>query len=254
MKGNFTQDEELKTNILHLFVNHSEPVGAGWICERLEDSGFVISEASVSRLLRQFDKKKITLRIGYQGRVITAYGEEYLKELENRKQHNTYGQELINTVESITSTELLDLLVVRKALERESVRLAVMSATKEELERLERLIYDSNISLDNAASTTKMDLAFHDMIAEMSQNKVLKSTLKLLLQNKDIHTITGSIRRKVGTALLTGHIRILDAMKNGNVEYAVKAMEHHIDTVIDDVNKYLLLNKENVTLCEEAES
>ncbi|MFZ5946180.1 MAG: FCD domain-containing protein [Bacillota bacterium] len=237
----FSQGEELEINILRIMVESLSPIGAGLLFEKLVEDGSMVSEATISRLLRRMDSRKITKRIGYQGRLVTEKGKLYLQELEQRRKHNQYGVELMNILEKSSHQELLDILLVRKVLEKEAVKLAVMTATDEDIMCLENLIKNSEKILTEPEKTAMMDSNFHEIIAEMTRNNVLKSTLQLLMQKKEVFKITGLIRRRVGTALVKDHIRIIEAIKKRDKFEAEKAMEDHIDAVIRDVNKYLEL-------------
>lgn len=233
----FTQSEQLEVSILRVIQNYGSPVGAGLIFETLNDIGNMQSEATVSRVLRRLDHKNITERVGYQGRVITGFGKEYLQNLEERKKQNDYGLELITALSS--AEEILDILAVRKLLEKESARLAAINTDRSI--NLQQYTDISQELLDDPVETTRMDFRFHEIIAEMSQNTILKTTLQLLMQNRDLHRITGYIRRRVGTDLNKDHIRIAKAIESKDGLEAETAMADHIETVIKDVQKYITL-------------
>lgn len=234
----FTQNDDLEYRIMKIMLRHIEPIGSGTICEELLSEGIQVGEAKIGRMLRRMDYKNLTKRIGYQGRILTDYGREYLKELEKKRHHNHYGLELLSILGKSAPEELCDILAVRKVLEREAARLAALKATEEEIERLQRIVDGSKKILSSEPGTAEHDSSFHETIADMSKNKVLKSTLNLLVQNKNLHPIFGHIRRRVGSSLIIDHIKILEAIKNRSPEEAEKAMGEHIETVIRDVRKY----------------
>lgn len=234
----FTQNDEIEYWIMKLMSNSDGPIGSGLLSEKLKTYDIIVGEAKIGRMLRKMDFKNPSRRIGYQGRVLTDYGRVYLQELENKRYKNKFGIELLNILENNTYEELREILEVRKILEKESARLAALNATEEELIFLKENVNRSISLLESEQEIARHDLSFHDMIADMSRNKVLRSTLNFLIKSKKLHLLLIRIRQEMGARILVDHVKVVNAICGRVPKDAETAMEEHIETVIDDVKNY----------------
>lgn len=239
----FTQNDEIEYRIMKLMSNSDGPIGSGLLSEKLKTYDITAGEAKIGRMLRRMDFKNLSRRIGYQGRVLTDYGKVYLQELENKRYKNKFGIELLNILEKNTYEELCEILEVRKILEKESARLAALNATEEETRYLKENVKRSIRILESERETAKHDLSFHDSVADMSRNKVLRSTLNFLIKNKKLHQLLIRIRYEVGAHILVDHLKVVDAICRRAPKEAENAMEEHIETVINDVRHYFKKQK-----------
>ena len=232
-------DDDLEFFILRIIEEESEPIGAGFICESLIAKDMIYGEAKVGRLLRKLDYKRLTKRVGYQGRILTEYGKEYLKDLRLKRCQHLYGNELVDTFTRNSPKDLLEILIVRRVLEMEAARLAAMYRTNEEIKNLEIALEDSKIKNDIGIQTGEYDSQFHSMISNMSRNKILISAINLISLNKKLHNSFVSIRKRVGTAMIIDHINIVKAIRKQDPNEAAASMGKHIDTIIEDVRHFV---------------
>ena len=96
--------------------------------------------------------------------------------------------------------------------------------------------------MESEQEIARHDLSFHDMIVDMSRNKVLRSTLNFLIKSK-IHLLLIRIRQEMGARILVDHVKVVNAIAD-EFRKMETAMEEHIETVIDDV-KIILKNNKN---------
>ncbi len=226
------------------FLDHSgEPVGSGLLSKLFATKGFELSEATVGRILRQMDQEKWTLRIGFQGRVITKAGRSALAEMKNSKERLTYGNQFIETLESKEIDDLVDILVARKAIERELARLAALNASPEEIQLLESMVREQEKSMIKERISAEHDVEFHKLLAVSAKNKVLAAAMELIRYDAQLSPVLELIRHEVERELIIDHSEIVKAIKERNPDKAENAMISHVDSLILDVEKYWALNK-----------
>jgi flavin reductase (DIM6/NTAB) family NADH-FMN oxidoreductase RutF len=113
--------------------------------------------------------------------------------------------------------------------------LAAFAATRtsvEEWDRLEELVDQSEVVIDQPDEFNQLALAFHNAIAEASRNRVLQATLASLGQVQSIHyRDRGS--RESAQAAVEGHRRLLRVLRRGDAEAAREEMRKHLDAVRD---------------------
>ena len=111
--------------------------------------------------------------------------------------------------------------------------LAAFAATRtsvEEWDRLEELVDQSEVVIDQPDEFNQLALAFHNAIAEASRNRVLQATLASLGQVQSIHyRDRGS--RESAQAAVEGHRRLLRVLRRGDAEAAGEQMRMHLDAV-----------------------
>jgi flavin reductase (DIM6/NTAB) family NADH-FMN oxidoreductase RutF len=111
--------------------------------------------------------------------------------------------------------------------------LAAFAATRtsvEEWDRLEELVDQSKVVIDQPDEFNQLALAFHNAIAEASRNRVLQATLASLGQVQSIHyRDRGS--RESAQAAVEGHRRLLRVLRRGDAEAAREEMRMHLDAV-----------------------
>jgi flavin reductase (DIM6/NTAB) family NADH-FMN oxidoreductase RutF len=111
--------------------------------------------------------------------------------------------------------------------------LAAFAATRtsvEEWDRLEELVDQSEVVIDQPDEFNQLALAFHNAIAEASRNRVLQATLASLGQVQSIHyRDRGS--RESAQAAVEGHRRLLRVLRRGDAEAAREEMRMHLDAV-----------------------
>jgi flavin reductase (DIM6/NTAB) family NADH-FMN oxidoreductase RutF len=111
--------------------------------------------------------------------------------------------------------------------------LAALAATRtpvEEWDRLEELVDQSELVIDQPDEFNQLALAFHTAIAEASRNRVLQATLASLGQVQSIHyRDRGS--SESARAAVEGHRRLLTVLRRGDAERAREEMRLHLVAV-----------------------
>lgn len=233
-------DKDRQEYLILLTINQSEsPVGSGHLSRELKNYGWELSEATAGRILAQYDTNGYTTRIGFQGRRLTPLGLARLKELEDKKTRSDQGLEFFKVLETRTPEELIDILVARRAIERELSRLAAFHATGEEISELwyiQRLQQERIAHWKGGAA--EQDVAFHRVLAKAARNKVLEAAMELIRQDGQLAPVLEYIRKEVHSVVSLDHANIVSAIETHNPDAAEKAMVDHVDNLIKDVRKY----------------
>ncbi len=233
-------DRERQEYLILLIVSQSEsPVGSGYLSRELKNYGWDLSEATAGRLLAQYDAQGYTTKVGYQGRVLSAQGSAKLKELEEKKQRTDQGLEFFRVLETKTPEELIDVLVARRAIEREIARLAAEKATEEEIKELRYIQRLQQKRVEHQrGGAAEQDVAFHRVLARAARNKVLEGAMELIRQDGQLAPVLEYIRKEVHSVVSVDHANIVEAVADHNSDAAEKAMTDHIENLIRDVKKY----------------
>jgi len=128
---------------------------------------------------------------------------------------------------------------MRRLLEPPIARLAALRRTADDLARLDAILQRMQASLLDAPAWIEADLDFHEAIAEMSGNRLLRLQmrgLRPILQ--DVMQLFNA-RRKRSKAewreTLERHARVVTAIKSGDGDAAFRAMEHHFEAAQDAI-------------------
>ena len=126
----------------------------------------------------------------------------------------------------------------RKAIERETVRLAADSISEARLQRLESIIMEQEAKAQRGESIAEVDIAFHREIAEASTNSALAALYGILAMMGQQSELFEFMRKQVGRTYRTAHRSILDALKAHDPDKAEHCIIGHMDGLIEDVKKY----------------
>ena len=214
------------------------PVGCGFIRNYIISHGFEISEATVGRMLRQFDMVGHTEKMGFKGRILTELGKEKLEELEHENKISQYGKELLNVIKVTGKQELLDILMARKAIESQLAKLAAQYITDKEIVEMHKIIQKQERHVEIGASIAEDDLIFHKTVAQIANNRVLEAALDLIRQQVQLAPILEYIRKEVKSTVLTDHLNIFNAIISRDPDGAQEAMIRHIENLERDVERY----------------
>ncbi len=231
--------------ILSILEDKAEPVGSGLLRQLLTARGVEISEATVGRVLSEMDNKDLTQRLGFQGRVITSSGKQKLEEMRSFQHRQTYGNRFLKTLDSKKKEDLIDILVARRAIERELARLAAEHATEGEIRLMESVCQEQEKYIAIKRITAEQDVRFHELVALSARNKVLTAALDLIRHDGQLSPTLEYIRTTVGGKLAIGHSKILEAIKQRDPEKAEQAMVQHIESLIEDVQKFWTMDNDN---------
>jgi flavin reductase (DIM6/NTAB) family NADH-FMN oxidoreductase RutF len=124
----------------------------------------------------------------------------------------------------VSPEEMLD---AQSSVEPAMAALAATSTSVEEWDRLEELVDQSELVVDQPDEFNQLALAFHAAVAEASRNRVLQATLASLGQVQSIHyRDRGS--PESARAAVEGHRRLLSVLRRGDSEGAREEMHRHL--------------------------
>ena len=228
----------LDYQILRTIAERDGPVGSGTLEIELRQRGFILSAPTVGRKLRQLEVEGYLAKVGVQGRALTERGRVHLVELERQVTLQSSSQALHDLVERGGKDEILELLEARRILEREIIRLAVQRASEHDVERLERILHEQEQHVARGELGVAEDVQFHDALAAIGGNRVLRSLLGVLRQHGQHTYIITYIRSRVGGHLAVDHVAILDALRRRDPLRAQQAVDDHLRRLMRDVERY----------------
>jgi GntR family L-lactate dehydrogenase operon transcriptional regulator len=230
--------EQLEYTALKIIAASFTPVGSGFLSREMAKSGEGISEATAGRILNRFDLHGLTTKIGFQGRILTTEGGDKLKDLEGKAARNQQGADFFNILNSHSKERLIDILIARKAIERELARLAAIHATQEEIREMWAIQKFQFETFTQDLDAAEQDVQFHRLIAIASRNPVLRSAIEMIRQDGQLSPILEYIRKKVHSIIAHDHAQIIMAIEKRQPELAEAKMVRHLESIIHDVNKY----------------
>lgn len=137
---------------------------------------------------------------------------------------------------------LQDLIYMRYIVEAAAIRLFMQQHyTPENVAKLEEVVHSTELQEQIAMATGKnipisykYNFEFEDTIAEITENQIL------IIQQHQIHALWAYMWGKLGFlpgkhGVAQRHQKILNAIKDGNVELACKNMKSHIQKNVGDI-------------------
>jgi DNA-binding FadR family transcriptional regulator len=123
-----------------------------------------------------------------------------------------------------------DLMEVRAALESQMANRAATRLTEDQLEELHSRLLELESLLEDPASYTAADIAYHDLIAHFSGHLLARSILRTVQPIALANAYYGRTHRSTEDNLRShrGHAIIYDALLRRDPEGAAKAVEDHI--------------------------
>ena len=136
-----------------------------------------------------------------------------------------------------------ELFESRFYLEAIIVRLAAKRNNQKDIDKLSKIVelMELNANKNNSKQTIRYDIEFHQTLADISQNTVLKrflSTISKMIQRflEDYTKIAGTSQRAISY-----HKRIIKAVAKRDPDLAEAEMKEHLLDVIDTLRKTLNL-------------
>jgi DNA-binding FadR family transcriptional regulator len=239
MKG--TDDETRHAyEILTIIHRSSDPVGARKLSRALLQAGVSTSEATLGRLLRKLDAQALTRPVGAKGRVLTAEGRRLRATLEAQRRHI---DSLQAATEITTVQDVIDLLVARRAIERECARSAALHASEEQLARLRDIVAEHEAKLRAKSPPNEESLGFHRELAALTPNQVLRAMASIAFDAslESGHALLDVIVFSHGTEQegVREHHAILDAIARHDPDAAEEAMAAHLGRLVSEVESHL---------------
>ena len=233
-----SEREQLEYDMLAILGQAVQPVGCGAISTVLQQRGRVISEATVGRILRDFDQLGLSDKTGYQGRTLSMKGKNRLLDLEHKKKSLQWGITFANMLNGHTKKELLEILVARRAIEGELAFLAAQHPVPTDVEQLTEILKRQKKAAEAGGEASQEDVEFHALIAKMASNRVLSAAIGLIRQDTQLSPVLEYIRKNVHGMVFIDHKNIFAAIKKSQPQAARKAMVQHLDNLAADVEKY----------------
>lgn len=240
---------DLECQVLMLLSDASAPIGATSLQYSLTKDGLRVGEATVGRLLRRLDERGITRKHGKLGRTLTSAGQTYLQGLLRERDRRASGLEFLSALDTESPGMVLDALVGRRAIERETAALAAIRATKADVMALQRIQADHDRSKVEGGKAVLENREFHLAIARIGGNRVLETALELLLNEFALSEHVVHVREVAGAQFGIEHPRIIDAISVRDPSRAATAMAEHINQIIRDVYR----TYDHVFQCEHRE-
>lgn len=131
--------------------------------------------------------------------------------------------------------------ILRRAIESEAARLCAKNATEAELVLIKELAEKCDKAIANEELTLeereKLDMKFHYCVVKGSRCSLLeKEFMSLQLVVKTFCTAVGN---NAPGKMMENHVEIANYLSNREEENAVKAIQKHIDRVIEENLNYL---------------
>ena len=228
---------EVEYAILSRLESNRQPSGSGEIAAHLRDAGMLTSPATVGRVLRLFDRQGYTLRVGFRGRALTHRGAERLDELRSARDGANWVA-IAQSARPTTVAELLDVLVARRAIEREIARLAALRASDRDISALWAALEAQAAAAAEHGIAMEEDRRFHELLAATSGNRLLAATLRLIRRDVYLQRMLEEMRRDHASGFLVDHRAVVEAVSRHDPVAAEAAMLHHLEHLIDDVEWY----------------
>jgi DNA-binding FadR family transcriptional regulator len=203
-----------------------------------EDKGVNLSPATVGRILNHLEKQGYLEKKSYKGRVITLKGEQAMRQALKSRQFDRYTKKLEDLLNSRVLHHFLMVLEARRAIEKETVRLAAKNISPKQLNKLEEMEKKRQEDYAQDKIFAQPDIRFHQILAEASGNDVLivlEQIISLLGQQSDLFDY---MRTKLDKPYFISHQQIIAALKQRDPEKAERCMVEHINELINDVNIY----------------
>ncbi len=229
----------LEYHVLNMMQKATAPLGAGAIGEMLQEHCMTVSEAGIGRALRLFRNQGLLSRVGFQGHVITENGSLRLRELENTRQFGDTLKQLLSAG-PMKDFSVTDILVARRALEREAAFQAAINASPEEICQLEKIISEQYEEMQNNESYADISTAFHRKIMEISHAPVLKKLYELIGLSVQWQDFFIGTFKMYNQPLNVSHEKIFCAIKEHDPHKAANLMHEHLTDVIDNAKKLCL--------------
>lgn len=228
---------ELEWDVLDLLATNSRPVGAIHLAAILGEKHRT-SQAAIGRLLLDLDRRGLTTKVSNQGRTLTKEGQAYCREVHRQRVREHENDAFVQSMTGTSVKTLMDVLVARRALERETARLAAIHATLPEIEELWSVINRQEEELRLGRYGQEPDFEFHNLVAKASRNAVLQHALTVIRSASELSTLTSFIRYRLGGSVAGSHRRIVERIADRDPSGAVQAMDEHISYLLEHIYEY----------------
>ena len=135
---------------------------------------------------------------------------------------------------------ILDLMEARELLECKSARLAAQRADRDQVRRLEKAMAEVAKTPKDYDAFLRMDLSFHTILAETTQNVVICEMTKLILEKVKTHhsrfhaTLISEGYREASIASAR---EVVASVAKGDGDAAAKWMRIHLDAIREELKE-----------------
>ncbi|PKL26446.1 MAG: hypothetical protein CVV47_00510 [Spirochaetae bacterium HGW-Spirochaetae-3] len=230
--------DELDIIVLECIRDSGDPMGSWAIVDRLEALGHKVSSASIGRMLYRFERLGFVMGQGNRGRTITPLGYRAIDLSKARHTIDSHRKRLESLINSSILEEYVMVLQARRAIERETARLAAENITEAQERELERLLEEQEEKARRGESIADVDIAFHRGIAKASHNNALQALYEILSTMRQQSEMFEFLRSQVDSTYRQAHRSILKAIAAHDPDDAERCIILHMDSLIGDVTKY----------------
>jgi len=235
MRPNLDERDKI---VLECIRDAEGPIGSWSLVEHLEAKGHTVSSASIGRMLYRLEQLGFVEGQGNKGRVITKAGLKAIAKAAAYDSIDKHRSDLEKLINSKVLEDFVMVLQARKAIERETARLAAENMTDAQIRTLTAILEEQEAKAKRHESIAEVDIAFHREIAIASHNAALLSLYGILAMMGQQSELFEYIRSQVNAPYRVAHRTILEALRKRDPEEAVRCIERHLDALIEDVTKY----------------
>ncbi len=226
----------LHQQVLHMVHAARRPLGASALAAALQQEGVHVSSATAGRLLGDLEEQGYLVQVSNKGRVLSEQGKAFLEDFQEQEHLQGLAFQLLQEIRWGNTEEMIGVLVARRAIERETCRLAALHATEREAEEIltfaEILEQGESFSERHAAV---MDHKFHEALALASGNAVLLAALRLIHRGPSFWRSLANVRSDKRYSIRGDHLSIAQAVVDRNPDEAERVLLEHLDKIIDAV-------------------
>lgn len=134
-----------------------------------------------------------------------------------------------SVVSNITAKEITDLFVLREMIESFAVRVTMPLLTSEDFMHLMRILGEMNeaVQTENHLKILEKDMAFHGYFYQKCDNGAILELWKQM-ETKIMRFMAISNRHYSTTKLVEWHLRLIEALKSGDVALAEREFIEHM--------------------------
>jgi DNA-binding GntR family transcriptional regulator len=136
-------------------------------------------------------------------------------------------------VATVSATDVFHVYAVREVLEGFCVRLAAQRITPHQLFRLSTLLDQMARVLDDAAAFTRLNVEFHQVLVESTDNPVLKKIMDDLIAVVARFPVSAYLVQGRAAQALAEHRRIFEAVEQRDQDGAEAAAREHLRVGLD---------------------
>ena len=231
--------ENLEYLLLERLDRSDDGIGSGSLHLELRDRRIQASQATVGRMLRLLDHRKLTAKVSNKGRVLTAAGRRHLEVLRRKQGLRYWAEGVLKEVQPISQSEYLHALDALRDLEGHIAGLAAERATDEQIAVMEKTLREQERRLGTATRGKDQGLEFHELVAQAAGNRFLVSASQMIWSwNQAIRDLWAEADVLTGRSSLPDHRRIQRAIAAHNGAAAERAMRAHFADFIETVKKH----------------